>query len=83
MAAFSRDLYHWTVNPEPLYKSGGNPSGLDRKYAHKISLVWNSANETYYMFYNAVGSKGRGTGLITSKPLADQQHNKPDAGDGK
>ncbi|MCD6339662.1 MAG: hypothetical protein J7M29_09830, partial [Verrucomicrobia bacterium] len=69
MAAFSRDLLHWTVDPEPLYKAGGNPSGLDRQYAHKISLVWNPANETYYMFYDAVGNRGRGIGLITSKPL--------------
>jgi len=64
-----RDLLHWTVDPEPLYKAGGNPSGLDRQYAHKISLVWNPANETYYMFYDAVGNRGRGIGLITSKPL--------------
>ena len=71
MVAFSRDLYHWTVDPEPIYKAGGNPSGLDKKYAHKISLVWNPANETYYMYYNAVGNKGRGIGLITSKPLVD------------
>jgi predicted GH43/DUF377 family glycosyl hydrolase len=76
MAAFSRDLYHWTVDPEPLYKSGGNPSGLDKKYAHKISLVWNPLNETYYMFYNAVGNKGRGIGLITSKPLAPEAQDK-------
>lgn len=69
MIAFSRDLYHWTVDPDPLYKSGGNPSGLDEKFAHKISLVWNPQNQTYYMFYNAVGKKGRGIGLITSKPL--------------
>jgi len=34
------------------------------------------------MFYNAVGNKGRGIGLITSKPLA-QDERKPDAGDGK
>jgi len=69
LAAFSRDLIHWTVDPEPLYKAGGNPSGLDKKYAHKISLLWNPVNETFYMFYNAVGNKGRGIGLITSKPL--------------
>lgn len=69
MVAFSTDLYSWTVDPEPLYKAGGNPSGLDKNHAHKISLVWNSENETYYMFYNAVGNKGRGIGLITSKPL--------------
>ena len=62
---------------------GGHPGGLDKTYAHKISLVWNPANETYYMFYNAVGDKGRGIGLITSKPITKQQHNKPDAGDGK
>ncbi len=83
MIAFSRDLLHWTVDPEPLYKGGGNPSGLDKKYAHKISLVWNPQNETYYMFYDAVGNKGRGIGLITSKPLTELKHTQPDAGDGK
>ena len=69
MAAFSRDLLDWTVDPNPLYLAGGNPSGLDSTYAHKISLIWNPANETYYMFYCAVGNQGRGIGLITSKPL--------------
>ena len=83
MTAFSRDLHHWTVDPEPLYKNGGNPSGLDKRYAHKISLVWNPANKTYYMFYNAVGNKGRGIGLITSKPITKPQRDKPDAGGGK
>ena len=76
MTAFSRDLYHWTVDPEPLYKRGGNPSGLDKQHAHKISLVWNPRNETYYMFYNAVGDKGRGIGLITSKPIAPDTQQK-------
>ena len=51
---------------------GGNPSGLDKQYAHKISLVWNPKNETFYLVYNAVpGTKistgGRGIGLITSQ----------------
>lgn len=75
MIAFSRDLMNWTADPEPLYKSGGNPSGLDKRYAHKISLVYNPKNDTFYMFYCAVpGQKGvitegRGIGLITSKPL--------------
>jgi sucrose-6-phosphate hydrolase SacC (GH32 family) len=74
MVAFSRDLLHWTAHSEPLYKAGGNPSGLDRQHAHKIALVYNPKNETYYMFYNAVPGKpgatgGRGIGLITSKPL--------------
>ena len=69
MAAFSRDLMHWTAHPDPLYKAGGNPSGLDKQFAHKISLVWNPKNETFYLFYNAVGNKGRGIGLITSKPI--------------
>jgi predicted GH43/DUF377 family glycosyl hydrolase len=72
MAAFSDDLYHWVVDPDPLYKAGGHPSGLDRQYAHKISLVWNPANETYYMFYCAVGDQGRGIGLITGKPLGER-----------
>ena len=75
MAAFSRDLRHWTAHPEPLYKAGGNPSGLDRQYAHKISLVYHPASDTFYMFYNAVPglegtTGGRGIGLITSRPLA-------------
>lgn len=70
MIAFSRDLVHWTAHPEPLYKAGGNPSGLDQQYAHKISLVHNPANDTYYMHYCACGNRGRGIGLITSKPIA-------------
>jgi predicted GH43/DUF377 family glycosyl hydrolase len=75
MIAFSRDLVHWTADPEPIYKAGGNPSGLDKRYAHKVSLVWNPKNETFYMFYDAVPGKkgviteGRGIGLITSKPV--------------
>jgi len=69
MAAFSRDLVHWTRHPEPLYKAGGHPLGLDATYAHKVSLVYNDANDTYYMYYCAVGNKGRGIGLLTSRPL--------------
>jgi hypothetical protein len=69
MAAFSRDLRHWTVHPEPLYKAGGHPGGLDKQYAHKISLVYNPRNETFYLYYCACGNKGRGIGLITSKPV--------------
>lgn len=70
MVAFSRDLNQWTVDPEPLCKAGGNPSGIDEKYAHKISLLWNKANETFYMFYCAVDKNDkRGIGLITSNPI--------------
>jgi len=70
MTAFSRDLYNWTVDSAPIYKAGGNPSGIDHKYAHKISLVWNPENKTFYMFYCTVDKNGtRGIGLITSKPL--------------
>jgi hypothetical protein len=75
MIAFSRDLMHWTADPEPLYKSGGNPSGLDKRYAHKTSLVYSPGNGTFYLFYCATPGKkgviteGRGIGLITSKPL--------------
>eukprot|EP00984_Skeletonema_dohrnii_P010549 scaffold4110_cov77-Skeletonema_dohrnii-CCMP3373.AAC.14 len=69
MIAFSRDLIHWERDTTPLYQAGGNPSGLDKKYAHKVSLVYNPRNETFYMFYCAVGDEGRGIGLITSKPL--------------
>ncbi len=69
MVAFSRDLEYWTVHPDPLYKAGGHPQGLDRTYAHKISLVFHPPSQTYYMYYCAVGDQGRGIGLLTSKPL--------------
>ncbi len=69
MAAFSYDLMTWKASPLPLYLAGGNPSGLDGTFAHKISLVYNPKNDTYYMYYCAVGNAGRGIGLITSKPL--------------
>ncbi|MDR1496882.1 MAG: hypothetical protein LBS59_00495 [Puniceicoccales bacterium] len=69
MIAFSRDLIHWTADPEPLYKAGGHPTGLDKKFAHKISLVFNPKNETYYMYYCATGNKGRTISLLTSKPI--------------
>jgi len=69
MIACSRDLLHWTAHPEPLYPGGGHPAGIDAESAHKISLVFNPANETYYLFYCAVGHAGRGIGLLTSKPL--------------
>ncbi|HJN15224.1 MAG TPA: hypothetical protein QGH10_07040 [Armatimonadota bacterium] len=71
MAAFSPDLRGWTVHPEPLYKAGGNPSGIDRTYAHKISLVHDPRTDMHYMHYCAVGDKGRGLGLITSKPVGE------------
>jgi len=69
MAAFSRDLLHWTAHPEPLYRAGGHPGGLDKQYAHKVSLVYNPKNDTLYLYYCACGNQGRGIGLITSKPL--------------
>jgi hypothetical protein len=69
MAAFSWDLRHWTACAEPLYKAGGHPAGLDASCAHKTSLVYNPVNKTYYLHYCAVGNKGRGIGLLTSKPL--------------
>jgi beta-xylosidase len=69
MVAFSRDLLHWTPHPEPLYKAGGHPGGLDKTYAHKISLVYNPQNDSFYMYYCAKGNKRRCIGLITSKRL--------------
>ncbi len=71
MAAFSRDLRRWTAHPDPLYKAGGHPGGLDKQYAHKISLVYNPKNQTYYMYYCAVGNQGRGIGLLTSQPVGE------------
>ena len=73
MAAFSKDLIHWVRNTIPLYTAGENPSGLDKQYAHKISLVWNPTYERWHMFYCAVGNAGRGIGMITSRSLADSK----------
>lgn len=70
MAAFSRDLVHWTAHPEPLYRAGGHPDGLDRQYAHKISLVYRPSDDNFFLYYCAVGTRGRGIGLLTSRPLA-------------
>jgi len=69
MIAFSRNLTDWTADPEPLYKAGGHPQGLDATYAHKISLVYEKERDTFFMYYCAVGKQGRGIGLLTSKPL--------------
>ena len=69
MAAYSYDLEHWTKDPEPLYKAGGHPTGLDKQYAHKVSLVYDEKSDTLFLYYCAVGDKGRGIGLLTSKPL--------------
>ncbi len=69
MVAFSRDLQHWTSHPDPLYKAGGHPGGLDAQYAHKISLVYNPPNDTFYLYYCACGDKGRCIGLLTSRKL--------------
>lgn len=72
MAAFSRDLLTWSKHPKPLYKAGGHPDGLDATYAHKVSLVHNPTNDTYYMFYCAVGERGRGIALLTSRELSGE-----------
>lgn len=69
MAAFSRDLAHWTPHPEPLYKAGGHPEGLDSQYAHKIALAYDRPADTFYLFYCAVGGRGRGIALLTSRPV--------------
>lgn len=37
MAAYSTDLVHWERDPQPLYRAGGHPAGLDASYAHKVA----------------------------------------------
>jgi predicted GH43/DUF377 family glycosyl hydrolase len=73
MVAVSRDLVHWTTHPEPLYQAGAHPEGLDRTYAHKISLVYRPEGDIFYLFYCAVGNQGRGIGLITSKGMGNSE----------
>jgi predicted GH43/DUF377 family glycosyl hydrolase len=67
LAAFSRDLLHWTAHPEPLYRAGGHPGGLDTIHAHKTSLVYDAACDTFHLFYCAVGNRNRCIGLLTSR----------------
>ncbi len=69
MVAFSQDLINWDALPEPLYRAGGHPGGLDATYAHKTSLIFNPKNKTWYLHYCAVGNRGRGIGLLTSLPI--------------
>ena len=68
MRAFARDLEGpWYKDPEPLYKAGGHPMGIDQQHAHKISIIFDDEG-TGYLFYTAVGPKGRGIALLTSQP---------------
>lgn len=67
MNAYSHDLIEWKVDKEPLYKSGDNPSGIDKAYAHKVSII--KGDKHYYMYYCAVADAGvsknaRGIALI-------------------
>eukprot|EP00658_Telonema_sp_P-2_P061997 TRINITY_DN50657_c0_g1_i1.p1 TRINITY_DN50657_c0_g1~~TRINITY_DN50657_c0_g1_i1.p1 ORF type:complete len:427 (+),score=84.52 TRINITY_DN50657_c0_g1_i1:100-1281(+) len=67
LIAFSTDLLHWEKDTTPLYEAGGHPMGIDSQHAHKISIVYE--DDVGYLFYTAVGPKGRGIALLTSKPL--------------
>jgi hypothetical protein len=68
MIAFSRDLIRWDKDERPLYRAGGHPDGIDSQHAHKISIIYQ--NGVGYLYYTAVGKKGRGIALLTSKPLS-------------
>ena len=69
LIAFSKDLIHWDKDETPLYRAGGHPDGIDAQHAHKISIIYDD-NGVGYLYYTAVGPKGRGIALLTSKPVA-------------
>ena len=69
MSAFSTDLVNWRSHPDPILSAGGHPDGLDNVHAHNTSVVYNELNDTYYMFYCAVGVEGRVICLVTNRPL--------------
>ena len=48
MVAFSTDLVRWKKHPEPIFKAGGHPNGLDNVHAHNPSLIYNEVNDTFY-----------------------------------
>lgn len=66
--AFSTDLKRWDKESTPLYRAGGHPSGIDTDHAHKVSIIFDD-DGVGYMYYTAVGPKGRGIALLTSKPM--------------
>eukprot|EP00041_Stephanoeca_diplocostata_P018472 m.386796 g.386796 ORF g.386796 m.386796 type:complete len:107 (+) comp21024_c0_seq2:158-478(+) len=68
--AFSTDLVHWDKDHEPLYPAGGHPAGIDSQHAHKISIIYDDEG-VGYLYYTAVGPRGRGIALLTSKPMDD------------
>lgn len=70
MVAFSIDLMKWYQHPEPIVKAGGHPGGLDNIHAHNVSIIHDKSNGILYMFYCAVGAKGRGISLLTNKPIS-------------
>jgi predicted GH43/DUF377 family glycosyl hydrolase len=49
--AFSRDLLHWTVAPDPIIDVG-LPGSIDSRYAHKPGIITN--DDMLYHFYCAV-----------------------------
>ncbi len=71
LVAFSRDLLTWERDPEPLYKAGGHPAGIDSQYAHKVSIIYHDG--VGYLYYTAVGPAGRGIALLTSQPVRARQ----------
>jgi Na+-transporting NADH:ubiquinone oxidoreductase subunit NqrA len=64
--AFSTDLVRWDKEDTPIYVAGGHPSGIDTTHAHKVSLIYD-ADGVGYLYYTAVGPKGRGIALLTSR----------------
>ena len=59
--------HRWDKDERPLYRAGGHPDGIDSQHAHKISIIYHDG--VGYLYYTAVGTKGRGIALLTSKPL--------------
>jgi hypothetical protein len=51
----------------PLYRAGGHPNGIDSQFAHKVSIIYKDG--VGYLYYTAVGGKGRGIALLTSEPV--------------
>ena len=68
LVAFSKDLVKWDKDERPLYRAGGHPDGIDAQHAHKISIIYDDKG-VGYLYYTAVGPKGRGIALLTSEPL--------------
>ena len=66
--AWSEDLLHWEMFPEPVLDKG-RPGEIDDVHAHKSALFWE--NGRLYHFYTAVGNTEKGEHRLITCAVKD------------